>query len=279
MYLCTYFDSNYLDKGKVCYHTIRKTSPDAKIFILCLDNNVYEIVSKFQNVIPVLPGEIEISYPELLKVKSHRLNKEYYATMTAFFPLHIFNRHSEVDVLFYTDADIAFWSDPSEMLDVFGNKSLMVVDHGFEPPRSGVRFNVGILGYRNDGYCKEFLNWWKDRCIEWCKWETRSDGMCADQGYLNIVHDEPQKFKNTMSCPHPGINIGPWNIAKHQITESDGRLLVDGSYNLICYHYHEFKMLGLDSYHSTGWKHTASDRELIYEPYFELMQQSISNVL
>jgi hypothetical protein len=279
MYFCTYFDSNYLDKGKVCYHTIQKTDSNAKLFILCLDNNVYNIVSNFKNVIPILPKEIEALYPELLKVKFHRLPKEYYATMTPFLPLYIFNKYQKVDILFYTDADIAFWSDPTEMLDVVGNKSLMVVDHGFEPPRSGVRFNVGILSYKNDMYCKEFLHWWKDRCIEWCKWETRPDGMCADQGYLNIISDEPDRFKNTLSCPHPGINMGPWNIAKYKITQNDGKLLIDGSYNLICYHYHEFRMINFDSYYSTGWVHTDNDRILIYEPYFKLMQQVINGTL
>ena len=183
------------------------------------------------------------------------------------------------DLVFYTDADMAFWSDPTEILDVLGDKSLMVVDHGFEPPRSNVRFNVGILAYRNDEYCREFLEWWFQKCLEWCKWVTMPDGRCADQGYLNILHDEPNRFKNHLSCPHPGINTGPWNIGKYVITERDGAPVINDHYNLICYHYHEFKVTGLNSYFPTGWKHTDSDRKIIYDTYFSLIQKSMKGNL
>lgn len=275
MYLCTYFDSKYADKGWVCNYTLHKQDPNAILFILCFDENVYNHAKKLNKVIPIKLKDLEKQFPELVAIKYTRQLKEYYATISPILPLYIFNNF-DVDLLFYTDADMAFWSNPQEMINVIGNYSLMVVDHGFEPPRAGVRFNVGILGYRNDTQCKDFLLWWKDSCIKWCKWTTLSNGMCADQGYLNIIHDEPNKFKNTLSCPHPGINMGPWSIAKHIITKDDNKLIVDGRYNLICYHYHEFRMINNMNYYPTGWAHTLSDRNLIYEPYFKLIQKSRS---
>jgi hypothetical protein len=279
MYLCTYFDSLYVDKGLVCSHTLKIQNPNSKLFVLCLDNHVYNKTSKLSNVIPIKLSDFEKHFPELMNAKHNRSNIEYYATMSPFFPLYIFEKFSFVDVLFYTDADMAFWSDPVEMLEIVGDKSLMVVDHGFEPPRSGVRFNVGILAYRNDNYCREFLDWWKARCLEWCKWVTLPNGMCADQGYLNIIHDKPSKFRNTLTCPHPGINMGPWNIAKYKITRDGSLLKINNTYNLICYHYHEFKIINMGLYYPTGWKHSKSDRELIYEPYFSLIKRSISGTL
>jgi len=279
MYLCTYFDSAYAAKGWVCNYTLHQQDPEATLFILCFDEAVYNKAKTLSGVIPIRLDALEKRFPELVAVKPTRLLKEYYATISPILPLYIFENYNHVETLFYTDADIAFWSAPQEMKEVMGDSSLMVVDHGFEPPRSGVRFNVGILGYRNDADCEEFLLWWKDRCLEWCKWTTLPNGMCADQGYLNTLHDEPEKFKNVLSCPHPGINMGPWNIAKHKITQDENGLLVDGQYNLICYHYHEFRMIGSTDYYPTGWAHTISDRHLIYEPYFKLMQQSMAGEL
>jgi len=278
MYFCTYFDSNYFNKGLVCNYTLHKQDKNSILFILCLDDNVYNISSKLNNVILIKLKDLENQFPELVTIKHTRLLKEYYATISPILPLYIFNNFSYINTLYYTDADIAFWSDPNEIEQVMGDYSLMVVDHGFEPPRSGVRFNVGILGYRNDNYCKEFLLWWKERCLEWCKWETLPNGMCADQGYLNILYDTPNKFQNHLSCPHPGINMGPWNIAKYKITKENNKLIVNDKYNLICYHYHEFRILE-NSYYPTGWKHTQSDKKIIYDPYFELMKLSISGKL
>lgn len=275
MNFCAYFDSNYADKGWVAHHTLYKYLGDElKFYVLCLDDKVRKQAEerKDQGVIPVLLENIEAHRPSLLSVKNTRQRKEYYATITPLYPLYIFDTFGS-DVVWYTDADIAFYSDPREMEEVLGDRSLMVSDHGIEPPRSNVRFNVGILAYRNDEYCREFLGWWFDRCMEWCEWKTMPDGRCADQGYLNILHDEPDKFKNHLSCPQPGINLGPWNIGLHNITLKDGKPIIDGKHNLVCYHYHEFRITGPDSYFATGWKHTNSDKRIVYDPYFKLLKQ------
>lgn len=279
MEFCTYFDSNYSDKGWVCERTLRERSPGSRLHILALDaeveRQVLERANAGRNVALVTLDEVEVFDPRLLAAKENRLRKEYYATLTPFLPQYLFRTHPGMETLYYTDADMAFWSDPEEIERVFGDHHIMVTDHGFEPPRSGVRFNVGILGYRNSPECAEFLEWWQDRCLEWCKWETTPDGRCADQGWLGILHDEPDRFKGALSCPQPGINLGPWGVARHRVERQDGRLVLDGQHNLVCYHYHEFRMTGADTYHPTGWKHTADHRRLIYEPYFQLMREQI----
>jgi hypothetical protein len=54
---------------------------------------------------------------------------------------------------------------------------------------------------------------------------------------------------------------------------------MDDKHILVCYHYHEFRMTGPDSYYPTGWQHTASDRRFVYEPYFTLTKQAIAGTL
>ena len=273
MNICAYFDWNYLEKGMACYQSLVNQNPNIRFFVVCLDEKTYDYLYDFKdNIVAIKLKDVEKYFPRLPAVKHNRLLKEYFATMSPIVPMYIFDTYPEVDILFYTDADIAFWSDPEEMLEIFGDKSLMVTDHGFEPPRSNVRFNVGILGYRNDEHCREFLEWWADRCLEWCKWVTLPNGMCADQGYLNIIHDQPDRFKNTLECPHPGINMGPWNIAKYNITQKDGKPIIDNKYNLICYHYHEFVMKE-NSYYPTGWKITNNDKKYVYDPYYWLVKK------
>jgi len=270
MNFCTYFDSNYLQRGLACYHTLNDFLKNKlKFYVICCDDKVKEVMGKFENIQVITLQEMEDYYPDLLSVKNKRISKEYFATMSPILPMFVFDKYN-CETLYYTDADMAFWSDPEEIADVFGDKSLMVTDHGFEPPRAGIRFNVGILGYRNDSYCREFLDWWAKRCIEWCYWITTNDGKCGDQGYLNILHDQPDLFKNHFSCPHPGINLGPWNVIKHKVAEKDGTPILDDKYNLICYHYHQFELIN-NSYKPTSWKINEDIKKFIYEPYFKLM--------
>jgi hypothetical protein len=246
-------------------------NPSILIYVLAMDGKSFAEVRKLRkkgNVTIINLADIELYHPNLTKVKEDRDLKEYYATITPVLPQYLFDNFNE-DIVIYTDADMAFWSDPAEIIEVFDNYSLMVTDHGFEPPYPAGRFNVGILVYRNDKNCREFLDWWRDKCIEWCKWVTMPDGRMADQGYLNILHDEPDRFKNVLSCPHPGINLGPWKINKHNISNKNNKLIIDDKWNLICYHYHEFRVTGPDSFYPTGWKHKISDRRLVYEPYFK----------
>jgi hypothetical protein len=281
MDFCTYFDSAYATKGWVCHYTLHRLSPSSRLFVLGFDDKVIAKAESLadKGVIPIRLSDIETYCPDLLSIKGSRQLKEYYATMSPILPLFLFDRFG-VETIFYTDADMAFWSEPEEVESVMGDKSLLVTDHGFEPPRAGVRFNVGILGYRNDQNCREFLEWWRDRCLEWCCWVTLPDGRCCDQGYLNILHDQPDRFKGTLSCPQPGINLGPWGIGRHQITKNaEGKLIMDDKHTLVCYHYHEFRMTGPDSYYPTGWQHTASDRRFVYEPYFALTKQAIAGTL
>lgn len=266
----TYFDQNYMNKGLVCHKTIMQWSPDSTLYILCLDDIVYNKVKTLKNVVPIKQSEIEEHFPQLLTIKGTRLAKEYYATQTPFLPLYVFDKFGP-EVITYTDADMAFFSEPEEILDVFGDHSIMACDHGFNPPRSGVRFNVGILCYRNDEKCRKFLNWWGDKCLKYCKWETKSDGSCADQGWLGILHYEGEKY-NFISCPHEGINYAPWKLPTHSSSKNGDKILIDNKYTLICYHYHEFK-LTLGGYFPTGWKTSKNDLELIYEPYYKMIKK------
>lgn len=270
MNFCMYFDSNYLLKGLACYDSLNGFLKEKlKLYVVCLDEKVYEVMSKFENVITITLKEIEDYYPKLLTIKNTRIPKEYFATTSAIVPMYVFDKYN-CETLYYSDADIAFWTDPLELEDIFKDYSIMVSDHGYEPPRAGIRFNVGILGYRNDINCREFLEWWAERCIEWCYWTTTPDGKCGDQGYLNILHDDPNKFKRALSCPNPGVNMGPWNIGMHKITLNNNKPFVDGIHNLVCYHYHEFELVG-NGYHPTNWKITKTDKEIVYEPYFKLL--------
>lgn len=274
MDFCTYFDSAYLAKARVCRHTLVSKTP-ARLFVLCLDNGVAEAVARWPEAVAITLPDIEAYRPALLGVKGGRQAKEYYATITPILPQFVFDRFG-IRTLFYTDADIAFWSPAEEIAEVMGDRSLLVTPHENPVAVAGGagHFNVGILGYRNDANCREFLNWWEDRCLEWCEWRALPDGRCADQGYLSVLHSQPSRFASVVTNPSPGINLGPWNLVLHHTEERDGRILLDCRHNLVCYHYHGYKNMEGRCVNDTGWEVSPWNMEHIYLPYHELILQA-----
>jgi len=275
---CTYFDSAYLTKARVCHYTLMSHS-NARFFILCFDRHIEQIVYNWKNTIVITLKEIETYEPKLLAVKNKRSKKEYYATITPILPQFIFDKFG-IETLFYTDADMAFWSPAEEIFEVMGNYSLLITPH--ENPiavRCGGVFNVGILGYKNDKNCREFLEWWEDRCLERCEWQSTSDGHLADQGYLNVFHQNPGKFRNVLSCPQFGINLGPWNLVLHETRQKNGKIILDDKYNLVCFHYHGCKEQRGECFNDTGWQVSEWNRKHIYQPYYRWLLYSKNGIL
>ncbi len=282
MDFCTYFDSGYLAKAMVCRHTLMAQTP-ARLFVLCLDDHVEAVVSGWTDAVAIPLADIEAWRPSLLKVKPNRQRKEYYATITPVLPQFLFENFGIAKV-FYTDADMAFWSPAEEIDEAMGGGSLLVTPHENPVAVAGGaggagHFNVGILGYRSDRNCLEFLRWWEERCLEWCEWRALPDGRCADQGYLSILHAQPNRFAGVVANPSPGINLGPWNLAMHRTEIREGRLLLDGTHNLVCYHYHGYKNVAGKCANDTGWHVSDWNMDNIYRPYHEMILMASENKL
>jgi len=278
MNFCTLFsDGKYAIEGWVMAHTLFTQAASSSLFILCMDESVYveaQRLSQQHNIIPIHYKLLEQRWPRLFNSKHGRQKKEYIVSFKPFLPHYIFETYNVENVVF-VDADIAFLRDPSPMFKLFDECSFFAKDHEIEPVRSAGRFNVGLLGFKNDDKCLTWLKWWQEKCIEWCFWYA-DNGRFAEQGYWNILHNDPDKFPGFISVKHPGFNLAPWNIMKHTISSQNGNLLVDGQ-ELITYHYHEFELRG-DSYFPTGWKLPAN-ASLLYKPYFELFKKSMSGNL
>lgn len=276
---CMLFNSgSYAIEGWVCHYTMYRLDPKIKIYVLCMDQGVLKRARELtdRGIVPITLADFEKAYPQVKAVKQSRSFKEYIVTMKPFLPEYIFDNFGENELVF-TDSDMAFWSDPSEIIEDLGKNSFSAKDHEIEPTRKAGRFNVGLLAYKDDEHCRTWLKWWQERCVEWCHWYSAPGGKFAEQGYLTILHTHPNKFKGFLSTLHPGINLAPWNIMKHRLSKDGNQLKVDGK-NLICYHYHEFELKG-NSYKPTGWKLPPNARELLYDPYFDLVKKSMNNTL
>lgn len=271
-HFCTYFDRNYLVRGLALYRSLRRHTEQFVLYVLCLDTLTHDVLCKLKlpGVCPIALEEFEAGDNDLLQAKKNRSLVEYYFTCTPALPLYILNNFPDIDVVTYLDADLFFFDNPEPLYEEFGEQSILIVAHRF-PDHMRYRechglYNVSFLVFRNDEHGRECLNWWRERCLEWC-YDRIENGRYADQKYLD---DWPERFSRVTVLKHKGGGLAPWNAARYCISEWNGSVLVD-SQPLIFYHFHHLQIItsflfepGLSKYRAKLGK---ALKRKIYVPY------------
>jgi hypothetical protein len=271
-HFCTYFDSHYLLRGLALYRSLNQHCPSFQLWVLCMDSVCYETLFqlKLSNVHLIALEDFEAGDEELLSAKTNRTLIEYYFTCTPSLPLFILSRYPEIDRITYMDADLFFFNSPIALYDEIGAHSIAIIEHRFPPylrksEKHGI-YNVGWLSFKRDEHALACLQWWRERCIEWC-YDRVEDGRFADQKYLDIW---PDRFPGVIVLRHKGANLAPWNVANYKIREDRGRVWVDEQ-PLIFFHFHGLKKVNAWLYNHNlalyGVKISPSVLRSIYAPY------------
>jgi hypothetical protein len=244
-YYCTYFDRNYLVRGLALYRSLLKHASPFTLWVLCFDDFTHTVLSSLNqpNLKPIALSAFEAGDTALLNAKEDRTTVEYYFTCSPSLLLYILNKWPEVDVLSYLDADLFFYSSPDPIYRELGDASILIIPHRHPAQAQHLEesfgvYNVGLLAFRNDRYGRECLEWWRERCLEWC-YDRIEDGRFADQKYLD---DWPTRFQRVVVLQHKGANLAPWNWMNYKIEMPNGSATVDGQ-TLIFYHFHGLKVL------------------------------------
>lgn len=243
-YFCTYFDQHYLHKGLALYYSLTRHCLPFRLWILCLDDFSYQILTDMQlpQVQLISISDFEKSDPQLLQAKQNRSLIEYYFTCTPSLPLYILNHDYEVDIITYLDADLFFFSSIEPVYDELGNGSILIIGHRFPPSLKNCEifgiYNVGMLSFRRDINGLACLHWWRDRCLEWC-YDRVENGLFADQKYLD---QWPDKFPGVVVLQHKGVGLAPWNLANYVYSWKDSKLHIDGQ-PIVMYHFHGLKKI------------------------------------
>lgn len=282
-YFCTYFDQHYLEKGLTLYHSLIQNCSPFKFWILCMDDTTYTILSGLQlpQVHLILLADFERNDLPLLNAKQNRSLVEYYFTCTPNLPLYILNHFSEVDCITYLDADLYFFSDIEPIFNEMKNKSILMIGHRFPQSLKNLEsrgiYNVGLLSFRHDKNGLACLQWWRDRCLEWC-FDRVEAGKYADQKYLDYW---PDRFAGVVVLKHKGAGLAPWNIDNYDYSIENDKLLIDGQ-PLIMYHFQGLTQENRWMYdlHMSTYKTKLPKilLERLYYPYIEDLKRSKSIV-
>lgn len=242
-YFCTYFDKNYCDKGLALFESLNTHVKSFTLFVLCLDNDTYELFLhlNLSSVILIRLNEIESRNPDFLATKKNRSIIEYYFTCTSVFILDTLLNNSEIDILTYLDSDMYFFSSIDEIYKLMKNYSILIFEHRFSPHLQSLmiygRFNVGYLSFRNDEEGIQCLNVWRKECIKWC-YDRIEGEKFADQKYLDNWED---LYPKLIIPNNIGFNLAPWNVSQYPIMIGKNKQIKVNGEQLLIYHFHGVK--------------------------------------
>lgn len=276
---CTYFDKNYLFKGLALYNSLINNCKEFRLWILCFDDTTYSIIGKMNLKNVNLISLSDFEDPELLKAKPTRSKIEYCWTCTPSLPLYILRKNPELDTITYLDADLYFYSDPAILYEEFGNKSIFITEHFYTAKYRKYeemygKYNVQFLIFRNDNNALKCLEWWRERCNEWC-YLKQEDGKLGDQKYLD---DWPERFNGVHVLKNKGAGVAPWNIQNYKVERKDDGVFID-DFRLIFYHFHQLNIITSQKYDLIrGYILPNKCINYIYKPYVEALNEVIGTV-
>lgn len=270
---CTLFNTTYLSRGLAMYRSLEKHCADFHLYIIAFDDHCYALLSRLGLESATIISLKEFENQRLLEVKKGRTAGEYCWTCASSSIKYCLEKH-KLDHCTYVDADLLFFKDPSVLIEEMGEKSVLITEHRYTPcydrtSDSGI-YCVQFMTFKNTWGGMEVLNWWVDACLNWC-FNRVEDGKFGDQKYLD---DWTARFSTIQVLQHLGGGVAPWNVQQYAFRTKGnsvfGREVAAGKkFDLIFYHYHDFRYTSNDSYSLSNQSYELSRNHVkhIYRPY------------
>jgi len=146
------------------------------------------------------------------------------------------------------------------------------------------KYNAGWIAVRNDKHARKVLNWWKDRCFEWCR-RFPQNGKFGEQKYLD---DFPKLSKKVSVLNNYGANVAPWNLNDFDIKKTETHKLTVNDQPLIFFHFHALRIEGERSFKvenemgrgvlqitNPSYIIPQHVQKYIYKPYISVLKKNI----
>lgn len=284
IHLCTLFDSYYIDKGLVLHRSLLNTKADFTLYIFAFDDRCYEILTDMNlervKVIPLGNFETE----ELLSVKNDRTKAEYCWTCTPQVIRYVLDNFG-ADMCTYIDADLYFYKSPALLLDEIKDTgdSIIITEHRFKKDKNHDnkiqnygKYCVEFNTFRNDANGNLALNWWGDRCLEWCYY-IKDGNLLGDQKYLD---DWTSRFEGVHELQNPGGGAAPWNLDQYRLKSAEGGQITltekesGKEFDLIFYHFQNIRYITGRLLNINSGTNDKRLKYAIYLPYLRSIEHS-----
>jgi hypothetical protein len=234
MIFCSVTTNNHLGLAVMMACSIKKYYPGAKI-VLCLVEENKSVLAPYMSLFDDVVLAKNLGFPQFYRHIFKHSEIEGPCSCKARLMQYAFNRFPQESKYIYTDTDLMLYGDVSELLDALDYYPIILTPHNFQPKPAVIRhgvFNAGLFALRKSPAANRFLKWWAHKLDTSCYLDV-DKGLNADQKWLDYV---PQLFGGYI-FPHPGYNVGPWNLNERIISISDTGTFLVNSQPLKVFHY------------------------------------------
>jgi len=271
---CTLFDSGFLAKGLALIASLKRQKRPFRLHVFAMDDFCADYLEKMKDPDLLVIRKKDFEDSKLLHVKARRTRAEYYWTCTSSVLLYCLKKLG-LALCTYLDADLYFYDAAQKLEARMGDASIGITPHSYaieyDQSRAHGIYCVQYVSIRNNEIGLAVLQWWHEKCLDWCFARTES-GKFGDQKYLD---DWPERFQGVKVLDGPGVGLAPWNCKNYSlIHETGGKWLVrdisdETEGPLIFYHFHEMRF-----YTKNQIKRVAGGYDInkdvmkdIYQPY------------
>ena len=264
----TLFNSLFLPQGLALQMSMERHIKDYTLWILCVDDEVYDSLTKLNLDNVRLLKLSELQTPELLAVKQTRSKGEYCWTLTPFSMRFVFEADASLTRVTYLDADMWFRKNPAPIFREFdaSEKHVLITDHNYAPEydasaKSG-QYCVQFMTFNRDGG-EVVRKLWEERCIEWC-FARFEDGKFGDQKYLD---DWPDRFGNEVHVlENKELLLAPWNATRFPYGNS------------VAWHFHGLKIVSPKKVFLSSYPLPNELIRYVYRSYLMDLRSSINRL-
>ena len=269
----TYLDSVFLPQGLALHISMERYAGLYTLWILCLDDEVYEVLIKLNLPNVKLLQFSKLETEELRRIKPTRSRVEYCWTTTPFSIRFVFEADPAVQRVTYLDADMSFRKSPAPIFREFeaSGKQVLITDHAYAPEydqsATAGQYCVQFMTFTREGG-EIVRKWWEERCIEWC-YNRVEVGKFGDQKYLD---DWPERFADSVHVLHNREwLLAPWNATRYPYG------------NAILWHFHGTRIVTkFNIPHGIAcgnYPLPAPTKKYVYEVYLNDLQTCISRII
>lgn len=233
----------YLHKALALSESVAKYCSEEMIIYL-FEEEFPEIIGKLSENAKIVLAK-SIGYERFYELAFKYDVTEFTTSLKPYIAMKLLDSYDNV---IFMDPDTFVVDNFSELKVILSENEIIVTPHYLTPQtlcedsdpdlmmmRFG-SFNLGFFAVRNSLESKRFLNWWHDRCVDQCFFETQF-GLSTDQKWISIA---PCFFDRLYILRHPGYNFAYWNMFERRLEKRDDKYLVNGSYRLFFVHFSNF---------------------------------------
>jgi len=236
------------------YNSLSRYCSDFHLYIFAFDDAIKEklLEMNLEHVTVISLSEFENE--QLLEAKKNRSRGEYFWTCSSSSILYVLKKYN-VPSCTYIDADIFFFEDPSCLIEEMGEKDVLITSHRYSKKYAykemlAGRYCVQFVTIKNTQNGLKVLNWWVDKCVEWCY--NRFDlNRFGDQKYLDYW---PLVFDGVHELIHEGGGIAPWNADNYKYVNGQiENIHTNQRWPIIFYHFHGLKFFNNNTVFTTDY--------------------------